>query len=291
MNGLLQSLIFQGSAEAGPARRGDPRSRSHVAFTMVELTAVVAIIAILSLLIVPAVRNRVRQARIVAAQTDMEALSTAETLARGEADQYFRLSDLDNRRADPDEVDAATTPTAIAAAIITVPNTYWNRTIVGFFNTAPASAVSHRIVTRWNGPYTQYPSSKSLPLETLQARYTPAFRVWDGTTSVGDGPMLILTDDLTVTGTLLTDDDDFDQAEAHPTDPWDSPYLFFGDEPVGNAAGAINGSVTEVNFGLPILYSMGPNAVPGADGSTTDSLDYFRETGLLGTGDDIQRVF
>lgn len=291
MIGLLQSLRIQRSAKDAPARSGDPRSRTSLAFTMVELTAVVAIIAILSLLIIPAVRGRVLQARVVAAQTDMEALSTAETLARAEADEYFRLSDLDNRAADPDEVDAATSPTAIAAAILTVPNTYWNRTIAGFFNTAPASAISHRIVSRWNGPYTQYTGSKSLPLETLQARYTPAFRTWDGTASTGDGPMLILTDDLTVTGTLLTDDDDFDQAEAHPTDPWDAPYLFFGDDPVGNAAGAINGSVTEVDFGIPILYSMGPNGVPGEDGSTTDSLDYFRETGLLGTGDDIERTF
>ena len=76
-----------------------------------------------------------------------------------------------------------------------------------------------------------------------------------------------------------------------PLDPWGAPYLFFGDGTVGDEGGQIAIS-TETSFGFPIVFSLGPNGAPGnAVGSEADSKLYFRESAVLGTGDDLYRTF
>lgn len=87
--------------------------------------------------------------------------------------------------------------------------------------------------------------------------------------------------------------DDFANGEETPVDPWGAPYIFFGPGKMGTAAGQTAltlGGVTESNFGTAIIYSTGPDGLPGV-GTGANSIDYFRETSLLGGGDDLWRIF
>src|SRR5689334_11618569 len=63
-------------------------------FTAIEISAVATIIAIMALILIPIVRNRVEEARKVAAQDDMAGIEKAESLAYGYSNFYFRLQDL-----------------------------------------------------------------------------------------------------------------------------------------------------------------------------------------------------
>lgn len=258
-----------------------PRRR-RLGFTAIELTAVASIIAILALILMPIVRKRVAQTRLVAAEDDMRTIEIAETLANADTGFFFRLSDLNNPsvietllQADPE------------GAIRTVPNGYWNQPITNFFNnTNFDQAALSQIVQNWKGPYTSFNNTKSELLAVLLTTQPEMFRTFPGSgPGSNDGPILVLT------GGSSQEDDDLLRDEETPIDPWGNPYLFFGPNRVGRNAGTIAlNQNEETDFGVSIVYSLGPNGLPGNLVNPT-SRQFFRDAGTLGLGDDLSRTF
>lgn len=263
---------------------GKHRRRDRWGFTAIELAAVASIIAILALILIPIVRQRIRSSRVTAALDDMRTIEIAETFARADTGQYFRLMDLDNGPFD----DTALNP---LDGDRLVPRAYWNKPI------SPVTFPS--VVQTWNGPYTTFNVSKFERIDILLVQRAEMFRILTnpgnpstGTppTGVGTGPILVLQ-----FGNLLLGDDSLLLNESlHPMDPWGGPYIFFGDGPIGPNGGPIAINL-ESNFSIAQVYSMGPDGVPGdADlvgFDPSDPANYFRETGALGTGDDLVRRF
>jgi type II secretory pathway pseudopilin PulG len=246
--------------------------RRRRAFTAIELTAVASIIALLALILLPIVRKRVAQSRLTAAQDDMRTIEIAQTFARADTGHYVRLIDLDNGPNDPGVSDLA------------VPRGYWNEPI-------PAGSFQPFRDT-WDGPYTTFNDTKAISISELLVTRPELFRGLPSSPAAGadDGPILVLTFGTAALGNDFADP----TTNRHPVDPWGSPYIFFGDSPIGPNGGTIAIS-TESNFSTATVYSLGPDGRPG-DGSNpaidpTDSANYFRETGVLGTGDDITRRF
>ena len=60
-------------------------------------------------------------------------------------------------------------------------------------------------------------------------------------------------------------------------DPWGQPYLFFG---IGRLD--LPGFSNESTFNSSVVYSTGPNGVPGNQSSQNFPGDYRRESGVLG---------
>lgn len=247
--------------------------RRRRGFTAIELTAVASIIALLALILLPIVRKRVAQTRLTAAQDDMRTLEIAQTFARADTGHYVRLLDLDNGPND-----------AAAGDDGAVPRAYWNEPI------PTVNFASFR--ETWDGPYTTFNQGKSLPINELVNARPELFRGLPSNPVAGadDGPILILT----FTGAGQGNDFADITASEYPIDPWGAPYIFFGDGPIGPNGGTIAIS-NESNFSTAVIYSLGPDGRPG-DGTIatvdpTDSRNYFRETGVLGEGDDIVRRF
>ena len=241
-------------------------------FTAIEVSAVATIIAILALILIPIVRNRVNEARLVAAQNDMASIEKAQSMAFGFTGNYFRLFELDNPTPNQDIINSAPGTEEALAEINKMPKATWN--IPG--TPAFLPGFQTRMLSSWSGPYLS--SHNTL---------TPALLL-------NDLPYLFRSD--TVSGALggpilLTNKEDLN-IEQCPVDPWGLPYVFFGPTPVRDLGGAIAFTGTESNFGTPVVYSMGPNNVAGNDFiNGTDPANYFRETGVLGTGDDLTRSF
>ena len=74
---------------------GIHRTRHNRGFTAIEVSAVATIIAILALILIPIVRNRVAEARLVAAQDDMASIEKAQSIAYGFTGKYFGLMGLE----------------------------------------------------------------------------------------------------------------------------------------------------------------------------------------------------
>jgi prepilin-type N-terminal cleavage/methylation domain-containing protein len=275
-----------------PNRRQTCRARRG--FTAIELAAVASIIAILALILVPIVRNRLEEARLTAALDDMRSIEVAQMLALADTGFYFRLSDLDNAAADLDTYDdPASTPAQEAQAVRTVPNGTWNRV----FNAAEqATAANEGLILRsWLGPYITYNKTKFIRLTT--GINGPRWRQVDidvfppSTISSFEGPIPIFNSPSSTTADPFNDD--AANGETHPIDPWGAPYIFFGPGRIGQGAGGTalsTAGVTETNFGTAITYSTGPNGVAGNNAALSD-LIYFRENGTLGTDDDLFRIF
>jgi type II secretory pathway pseudopilin PulG len=259
------------------------------------LAAVASIIAILSLILVPIVRGRLEVARFTAAIDDLRTIEIAQTLANADTGFFYRLCDLDNPAADLETFnDPTSTLAERATAMRPVPNGTWNTP----FTPAEQSRGGQigRIGATWNGPYTTFNNTKFLPLTTLAGLAGHLFRQvnidsFPATNILGTGPMPIYRS----TAAANTDPflDDFANLENHPIDPWGSAYLFFGPGRMGIAAGSteVNPPLNnESNFGTAVAYSLGPDGRPG-NIATTNPLAFFRETGILGTEDDITRIF
>lgn len=249
--------------------------RRRRGFTAIELTAVASIIALLALILLPIVRKRVAQTRFVAASDDMRTIEVAETFASADTGHYVRLIDLDNGPLD-----------ATTGNDLTVPRAFWNEPV-------PA-AVFQAFRDTWDGPYTTFNKGKFQTLNLLAAARPELFRGFPaapaGIPLADDGPILILTFPTAQQG------NDFASIleSAYPIDPWGSPYIFFGNSPIGANGGTI-AITNESNFSTATVYSLGPDGLPG-DGNVTaptatDSRLYFRETGVLGGGDDLVRRF
>lgn len=286
-----------------PARRG---------FTAIELTAVATIITILALILLPIVRNRVDQARVVAAEDDMRTIEIAQVLARADTGHFFRISDLDNPIADPEDIQDAVDDgdeAELDSVLGQLPTAYWNRPIPLFALDGTETSFDirgHPLVSMWKGPYTRFSTTKFETLETLVTLAPQLFRSVDigqdpaadlslvaGSQTAGvnngeGGPILIIRN--TTNGVQ----DDIADDETTAVDPWGSPYLFFGAERIAtNLPTNIDGN--ESNFGVALVVSFGPDGLPGTpdadDVGLIDEETYYRETGWIGTGDDIARTF
>lgn len=231
---------------------GIHRTRRNRGFTAIEVSAVATIIAILALILIPIVRNRVAEARLVAAQDDMASIEKAQSIAYGFTGKYFRLMDL----------ELGSNP---------LPQDTWNKP----FSSALVNGL--HVDTNWSGPYLALHRERSVAELVPERPY-----LFRGNLNVTGGPVHVTQNDLL-------------NGKRMPLDPWGAPYLFFGDGKVGDGDEVEGGQIaisTETNFGFPIVFSLGPNGAPGdAVGSETDPKLYFRESAVLGTGDDLYRTF
>lgn len=272
-------------------RRYPPTRPALQGFTAIEIAAVAAIIAILTLIMVPIVRNRVAESKIVAAQDDMHTIEKAQSMAFGYTDFYFRLFDLVRPESNQD-------PTLTAdqrdREWRKLPPATWNR-IVPF-----QSGPYQRLVENWKGPFMSVQNSLTVR-EMFNAGFDYLFRFNDGT-GVG-GPILLYVDgtwDEGVNNEWLRNSADALDRLPYPVDPWGNPYLFFG----AGEANPPNDIVSrfpdgeEVDYSTALVVSLGPDGLPGnPDGKPanyeTDPVTYYRESGILGEpgSDDLVREF
>jgi len=276
----------------------DKPLKRRAGFTAIELAAVASIIAILALILIPIVRNRLEVARETAAIDDMRTIEVAQMMASADTAFYFRLNDLDNPALDNDTWNnGAATAAELDIAAAPVPNGTWNRNFSISEQTTGSPKNIGAIGSLWNGPYTTFNKGKFVKLVPALADGTSTDLRWrrvDITAFPGvtdntgnQGPIPIHMD-----GSDPLNDDDA-RNEDYPRDPWRGAHLFFGPGRFGNLLGdtANTGSVTETNFGTAVVYSTGPNLLPGSPTGPVAATDYFREAGVLGTGDDFYRIF
>lgn len=276
--------------------------RSHVekptkgrkGFTAIELAAVASIIAILALILIPIVRNRLEAARETAVLDDMRTIEVAQMMANADTAFYFRLNDLDNAALDLDTWNnPASTVGQLNVATASVPNGVWNRNFsIGEQTTGSPKNIG-AIGATWAGPYTTFNKTKFVKLTPGLATAIGRFRAVDistvpgTTTGAGLGPIPIHVDGSDPMN------DDANRSEDYPIDPWGGAYIFFGPGRFGGQLGntaLISNGVTETNFGVAVVYSTGPNLFPG-NTTAEAAINYFRETAVLGTGDDYYRIF
>jgi type II secretory pathway pseudopilin PulG len=255
-------------------------------FTAIEIAMVAAVIAILSLIVLPIFRNRVEDAKIAAAQADLNALMKAEQVVKADIDAYARLEDLDNV-----ELNGYTASPAAGV----------DKEVPFFKYIKPRDTVS---------PDPQSRHLMTTQLEREQLAGTPANPVWRGPYIAFQ--RFIMYEDLTAASSQVNQNilfsasgdeyaaiqdrpggiaQDSDQNRI-PTDPWGNPYLFF--PPNGNAADP-NGS--NGAYASAAIYSMGPDGMPGDGGTApatfTRGYAVTNPTALdrLGAGDDLMVEF
>jgi type II secretory pathway pseudopilin PulG len=266
-------------------------------FTALEVTAVAAIIALMALILIPIVRSRVEDAKLVAAQDDMNSIEKAETLVFADTGKFVRLQDLIRPQADP-LIIADPGNGGYARELERPPQAVWNRAMTSTEIVLMAKA--------WKGPQAAF--HRSQPIASLIAQAPYLFTQVDtvGLAPSG-GPILFLTG--ATTGDVdVAIDAGIDATLPYPVDPWGNPYLFFGrgfvTDPLAAAgtAGGLNPTLpalpppqtgTEINYGTAAVYSLGPDGRPGTTAAITDPLSYYREAGILGAtgGDDLVREF
>ncbi len=254
-------------------------------FTAIEIAMVAAVIAILSLIILPIYRNRVEDAKIAAAQADLNELMKAQQVVKADIDAYARLEDLDNI-----ELNGYTAPPP-GGVTNEVPFFLYrtpNRNLPG---TDPNSrdlltqAERQQLAgtddhPRWRGPYIAFQRSITYQNATAAGSMINPNLFYS---SNGDYAAI-----QNRTGNGLQDHDD----NRIPIDPWGNPYLFF--PPNGNAADPSN---TAGAYSSAVIYSMGPDGMPGDGGTTPQS--YLRGYAItnptapdrLGAGDDLMVEF
>jgi type II secretory pathway pseudopilin PulG len=223
---------------------------------------VAAVIAILALIILPLFQKRAEKAKIAAAQDDLKGLAHAEMLAYADASWYFRLQDLDNTQLNTAQL---TPPIPDTKRDISVPYALWDR----------ALTANERVTlsSRWQGPYIAVQTMSSTPPSLAQVRWPI---VLFQPNSQGKYPILIIQDD-------NLDNDKI------PTDPWGGPYIFY-------APASETEYNTSYNYRNGVIYSMGPNGLPGDGLGGITSNNIVRDSPVtspsnLGNGDDIKYVF
>jgi type II secretory pathway pseudopilin PulG len=230
-------------------------------FTTIELIISVIIIGILGAIIVPVYVTRADEARLSAAQQDLEALQTAQQHAAIDTGYFYRLYVLDDdsggdnipsSNLTADRVDGIRDE-ALRTDVVN-PKLLFIDTKTGTF-LAGGAAIFDRMAQNetafnWNGPYVKFARKVGLknPVANLPA------------------------------GT--------------PLDPWGNPYLFFTKEGlVNDRDGVISTTYTgldgntynAVRFDRPTILSLGPNGVPGNGAGSAEP--------LFGQGDDLYRQF
>lgn len=258
--------------------------RGNAGFTAIEIAMVAAVIAILSLIVLPIFRNRVEDAKLAAAQADLNALMKAQQIVKADTDAYARLEDLDN-------VELLGYTAAPAGGV--------NKEVPFFRYIKPRVNFSPDPLTRqemnqlqreqfagtetnpvWRGPYIAFQNSILYEDFRVLTSYNNLSR---------NGPNGANAAVQDYTGGNFGDHDQ----NRIPVDPWGNPYLFFA--PTGNAAdpSASNGAYPNA-----VIYSMGPNGLPG-DGTAAGPAPYTHaysiqnpnDDGALGKDDDLMVEF
>jgi type II secretory pathway pseudopilin PulG len=254
--------------------------RSPAGFTAVEIAMVATVIAIIALLILPIFRQRTEEARRVAALDELSSIAKAMLLIEADIGIQVRLNDLDNG----DELGNVTNDNVGTAPPIAA----WNGTLE-----SDVAKSRDTVVANWLGPYAAFERfvymTNSLAVPTLD----PFFYTENG------GPIYHVTgarafSGNTSGGTSITDtdvapfpSDPIGLADRFPVDPWGQPYLFFGKGTIEY----VGGGTAESVFNTSVVYSMGPDGFPGENNPGAPLTFYHRETGILGTGDDLQYRF
>lgn len=260
-----------------PFRPRAPRRR-QAGFTAIEISAVATIIAILSLILIVVVRNRVEESKVVAAKDDMTGIEKAEQIVFGYTGKFFRLQDLTRA----DEV----LPTDIPATrALKMPRGTWN---TPFY----LSTETDYVGANWKGPFVNY--HRTVAMGDLLAERPYLFRSPDLGGTLGGGPLMVLEKDRfdfkNPNGDALAPSTSGSSSlRQHPVDPWGNPYIFFGPGVIGTAGGQM-AEADPNSYGSAAVYSLGPNGI-------VDSSPYARDDARsysriwLGNGDDLKREF
>lgn len=248
-------------------------------FTAIEITAVATIIAILALLLIPLLQERVEKTRLTAAKADIQQLMKIQMLVKADIGDYVRLQDLDNTQffdaARPDEI-----------LELAVPHTFWNREMLPEERQRIAAPSNEDDEPLWKGPY--LPFNHFRTLEDIVATQ-PQF-VWG---DAGNG------------GPIFVDTRDNLTLDKYPVDPWGNPYLFYGDGRMffdqewtdlglGSPSRPPAGLTAETDFRSAALYSLGRDGLPGDNQPLTApnlQRPYPGVGGVLGEGDDLRVEF
>ncbi|MCC5875935.1 MAG: type II secretion system protein GspG [Candidatus Sumerlaeia bacterium] len=247
-------------------RASRPDTRQKRGFTAVEIAMVASVIAILALLILPIFRQRAEEARIAAAQDELQSLVKALLLVEADipgGNHLPQLSDLNNLEAGPNANLTGTAPDPSQPG-----RTRWFNDPVNpqasrfvFAGEIPAfypqASYQNTVAPNWKGPYIAM--RNTMPLGQLLAQFPEL--------TAGNG------------GTIRTQGFD-----VYPLDPWGSPYILFGPE-------------GETAYNYRVIYSLGPDGLPGGTaqragfGGGLPANAFRRQGGLLGTGDDLEFRF
>ena len=254
--------------------RLSPTNRRRRGFTAVEIAMVASVIAILALLILPIFRQRAEDARLAAAQDELQSIVKALILVEADipgGNHLPQLSDLDNLSVQTGVVPPGTNPEQEPG------RSRWFKD--------PLSPLNSRFVMPGEevGFY---------PLPTYTTVVAPAFRgpylAFRNTLTLGQialvnpqlafpsGPISIFTTPPYTVAALNRD--------RYPVDPWGNPYLLFGPE-------------GETIYNYRAVYSLGPDGLPGGTaeraffGGGLPANGYRRQGGILGLGDDLEFRF
>lgn len=228
-----------------------PRRRRG--FTAIEIAMVASVIAIIALLILPLFRQRTEEARKTAANDELASIAKAELLIEADTGIQVRLNDLDNGLEDSN--NAAINPD------IEPPIAAWNGTLETVVPKTRATVVSS-----WKGPYAAYRNYRTFDELNVATSNPGAFF------TENDGPIYHVIGSNSYTGGVV----DFG-GDRYPVDPWGQPYLFFG---IGKLD--LPSFTGESTFNSSVVYSTGPNGVPGNQASQNLPDDYRRDNGVLG---------
>ncbi len=213
--------------------------RKNSGFTAVEIAMVATVIAILALLVLPLFRQRAEDAKLAAAQDEVQSLAKALILVEADMPGNFlpRLNDLDNKSFQ----DSDTLPTGGNTNHLEPPRARW---LPGTSNASPGQFIDVNdplfgltyptVVQNWFGPYIAM--RNTVTLNELLNQFAPL------TDSGGNvGPIAVFTGSI---------DSQTLNVDRYPVDPWGTPYLLFGPE--------------ETIYNFRVVYSLGPDAVPGS---------------------------
>lgn len=232
--------------------RRTPNS-SRRAVTMIELVAVGAILAILSLILIPILHSRVEDARKKAAMDELSQLGKIVALGYADTNFYFRLQDYENN----DRYSGAGDD-----PISTLP---FYRYYGGAYPAYPILADRANLANdRWKGPYTTFQNAMMMNELALARPYAVTDLDSDPT---GNGPIFYFSAT--------------EELDLYPLDPWGNPYLFFPTTETLFRNGRVETSYR------PAIYSMGSDGMPGALPVITNTDDYLPSGGALGEGDDL----
>ncbi|MFP4379026.1 MAG: hypothetical protein ACLFUS_00875 [Candidatus Sumerlaeia bacterium] len=263
-------------------------SRKRLGFSAVEIIAVATVIAILAMILVPMLRDRIEKAKIQATKDEMRNIALAIGLAQAKTGKYFRLQDLDNLGQEPSALNDTTDDMSA---------------LVPFFAYDSAGnlvRVSRSVLANtWEGPFTNVQNFTTIEeLNTIRPSIISRFDVtdpgptYDLISATSDGPISWFED-------TAEPDRDEDQ-DTYPLDPWGNPYLFFvsvGEiqpNTLGGGTLPLYPDAKTINFhGRPVIFSMGPNGMPGnlSNASSSQYKPWNNPTvdddGHLGFGDDL----
>ena len=239
-----------------------PLKKTNRAFTAVEIAMVASVIAILALLILPIFRQRAEDARQAAVQDEMSSLVKMQLLIEADmpgGNYLVQLNSMDNAsyQENPGAADGS-------APELEPPRYKWDR-VNGEFARLSNVQYFNTTVPNWDGPYVAFPRGYERDKTVSMLQIRDEFPLL---TTQNSGPITV-PDQAPWNEAALSRD-------RYPVDPWGTPYLLFGP--------------TETIYNSRVLYSLGPNGVPGSVVNPPPQA-YSRTFGLLGTGDDLEFIF